>query len=201
MIVMPTMPLRNAHVGMIYQRVHFTGEECDRIVASAKEEIWQAGGVGGYGDPGGSVVPSARSCMEQKLPFDARTGHPLSKLAYMVGNINAEAWRFDLTGFVSDDLPYLMKYSGASRDHNDWHTDMGRSHTASRKLSFSLQLSAPEDYEGGDLEFQNVALDRGEARRKGTLIVFPPYWSHKVHPVASGTRYVVVGWVHGPSFR
>ena len=198
MIVMPMIPVRNKHVGMIYQHVHFTNEECDRIVASAKEAAWQAGGVAGYGD---SVVTTARSCMEQKLPFDAKSGHPLSKLAYVIGNLNSEFWHFDLAGFVNDDMPYLMKYSGTNRDHNDWHTDMGRSYTASRKLSFSLQLSAPADYEGGDLEFQNITMDRDEARRKGTLIVFPPYWAHKVHPVVSGTRYVVVGWIHGPSFR
>ena len=149
MIVMPTTPIRNAKVGMVYQHVHFSGEECDRIVASAKEEAWQQGGVGGHGEADGAVVTAARSCLEQRLPFDARTGHPLSTLAYTIANINSETWRFDLSGFVSDDMPYLMKYSGTNKDHNDWHTDMGRGYTASRKLSFSLQLSAPEDYEGG----------------------------------------------------
>ena len=201
MIVMPTTPIRNAKVGMVYQHVHFSGEECDRIVASAKEEAWQQGGVGGHGEADGAVVTAARSCLEQRLPFDARTGHPLSTLAYTIANINSETWRFDLSGFVSDDMPYLMRYSGTNKDHNDWHTDMGRGYTASRKLSFSLQLSAPEDYEGGDLEFLNMPFDRAELRRKGALVVFPPYWSHKVHPVVAGTRHVVVGWVHGPSFR
>ncbi len=201
MIVMPTIPLRNKHISMVYQHVHFKERECDEITASAKEKAWQAGAVGGYGDAAGSVVSKARSCMEQKLPVNAETGYPLSKLTYEISNVNAEAWRFDLSGFVSDDMPYLMKYSGTNRDHNDWHVDMGRSYTASRKLSFSLQLSSPQDYDGGDLEFLNMALDKDAVRRKGALIIFPPYWPHKVHPVTRGTRYVVVGWVHGPSFR
>ena len=49
MIVMPTIPLRNKNAGMVYQHVHFRDGECDKITASAGEDAWQAGGVGGYG--------------------------------------------------------------------------------------------------------------------------------------------------------
>ena len=201
MIVMPAMPLRNQSVGLVYNGVHFTVQECDRIVASAKEEAWQEGAVGGHADPNGTVVPTARSCREQRLPVDRQSGWPLNKILHEIGNVNAAGWRFELTGFVSDDMPYLMVYSATNQDHNDWHVDMGRAYTASRKLSFSLQLSDSHEYEGGDLEFHNMELDHNEIRKKGTLVVFPPYWLHKVHPVTDGTRRVVVGWLHGPSFR
>ena len=105
MIVMPTIPLRNKNAGMVYQHVHFRDGECDKITASAGEDAWQAGGVGGYGTAAGSVVPKARRCMEQKLPVDAGSGYPLSKLTCEIGGVNVEAWRFGLAGFVSDDMP------------------------------------------------------------------------------------------------
>lgn len=105
MIVMPTIPLRNKNAGMVYQRVHFRDGECDKVTASAGEDAWQAGGVGGYGTAAGSVVPKARRCMEQKLPVDAGSGYPLSKLTCEIGGVNVEAWRFGLAGFVSDDMP------------------------------------------------------------------------------------------------
>ena len=43
--------------------------------------------------------------MEQKLPVDAGSGYPLSKLTHEIGGVNVEAWRFGLAGFVSDDMP------------------------------------------------------------------------------------------------
>lgn len=201
MIVMPAMPLRNPNVGMVYNGVHFSSEECDQIVASAKEEAWQPGGVGGYGEGRNAVVPKARSCTEQRLPFNPQSGFPLDRICHEVCNVNANGWRFDLTGFVSDDMPYLMRYTESNRDHYEWHMDMGRAYSASRKLSFSLQLSASDEYDGGDLEFYNMQVDRARVRQKGTLVIFPTYWLHKVHPVTRGTRHVVVGWLHGPSYR
>jgi PKHD-type hydroxylase len=46
-----------------------------------------------------------------------------------------------------------------------------------------------------------MQLDRAQVRQKGALVIFPTYWLHKVHPVTRGTRHVVVGWMHGPSYR
>jgi len=34
----------------------------------------------------------------------------------------------------------------------NWHMDMGHGRYSVRKLTFSIQLSAPEDYEGGEFE-------------------------------------------------
>lgn len=199
MIIMPTTPLRNTHVTAIHYAQHFSSQECDRIIASAKERAWQPGGVGRQG--GIAVVPETRSCLEQRLPVDERGGFPLSKLSAEVGAINDGLWHFELNGFVIDDLPYLMRYGVGERDHYEWHTDMGRAYSASRKLGFSLQLTDGDDYEGGDLEFQHVPFDRAEIRKKGALVVFPTFYLHRVAPVTRGTRDVVVGWIHGPSFR
>jgi len=38
-------------------------------------------------------------------------------------------------------------------------------------------------------------------RQQGTAIIFPSFLAHKVNKVKSGTRYAVVGWVHGPTFK
>ena len=103
MIVMPTIPLRNKNAGMVYQHMHFRDGECDKITASAGEDAWQAGGS--YGAAAGSVVPKARCGLEQKLPVDAGSGYPLSKLTCEIGGVNVEAWRFGFAGFVSDDMP------------------------------------------------------------------------------------------------
>ena len=106
MIVMPTIPLRNKNAGMVYQHVHFrNGESATRSPLRPEKTLEQAGGVGGYGAAAGSVVPKARCSLEQKLPVDAGSGYPLSKLTHEIGGVNVEAWRFGLAGFVSDDMP------------------------------------------------------------------------------------------------
>jgi PKHD-type hydroxylase len=115
--------------------------------------------------------------------------------------LNSGLWYFDLTGFVPDDETMLLRYRGASGDHYDWHVDVGQGHSASRKLGFTVQLSASAEYDGGDLEFHSVSSDREGFRRKGLLLVFPAFLLHRVTPITKGTRHVIVGWVHGPSFR
>ena len=142
-----------------------------------------------------------RSCLEQSLPIDQQTSAPLNKISHEISAVNSNHWRFKLSGFVADDMPYLMRYPHSRKAHYDWHMDMGRAHTASRKLGFTVQLSNSEEYEGGDLEFRKVTINTEALSKKGTLALFPAYSLHRVSLVTKGTRDAVVGWVHGPSFR
>ena len=71
-----------------------------------------------------------------------------------------------------------------------------------RKLSFSLQLSDPDDYEGGNFQM----IDNGDGlfvapRTKGALIIFDSRTKHRVCKVKKGTRRSLVGWVMGPRFK
>ena len=71
-----------------------------------------------------------------------------------------------------------------------------------RKLSFSLQLSDPKDYRGGEVEFYDSANKRYFApKQRGTLIVFDSRLKHRVRTVKSGLRKSIVGWVVGPRWR
>ena len=38
-------------------------------------------------------------------------------------------------------------------------------------------------------------------REQGQIIVFPSYTLHEVTPITKGTRYSLVSWVSGPSFK
>ena len=202
MIVFPALPTRNYRMNVVYAGTALSRDDCDRIRDSASDDAWETGLVGA--EPAAATAfaarTSVRSMQQQPLPLGGQ-GYPLGHLAHQICNVNAEHWGFDLSGFVADDHPWIMRYSETNRDHYDWHVDLGKSVNASSKLGFSLQLSDSDEYEGGDLEFLNLKMDRETLRRKSTLIVFPAYWTHRVTPVTRGTRYAVVGWVHGPSFR
>ena len=204
MIVLPATPIRNNHLFTYYADVHFSPEECAQIRNTQDPAGWRDGDIlvsGDDGKVGLKVDAGIRSVHQQKLRYDPTTGYPLNKILKLVCEANSLRWHFDLTGLPVDDMPFAMRYTADRRDHYDWHPDIGENSTASRKLSFSLQLSDGGDYEGGDLEFAYQKHDGAPFRKRGTLIIFPSYWAHRVHPVTSGQREVVVGWVHGPSYR
>jgi PKHD-type hydroxylase len=63
----------------------------------------------------------------------------------------------------------------------------------------SVQLSEPDEYEGGELEFLN--FEQPIPKDIGSLIVFPSYLVHRVNPVTRGLRRSMVSWISGPPFR
>jgi PKHD-type hydroxylase len=72
---------------------------------------------------------------------------------------------------------------------------------AARKLSLVLQLSDPSEYEGGELQTMSGPNHCAVDRQKGLIAAFPSYMLHRVTPVTKGTRYSLVVWICGPSFK
>ncbi len=85
-----------------------------------------------------------------------------------------------------------------------------------RKLSVTVLLSKPEDYVGGELEFDygekqmSISKNKKEMKgyvdacrtaNKGSVIVFPSYIYHRVKPIIKGTRYSLVIWCLGWPFH
>jgi PKHD-type hydroxylase len=82
-----------------------------------------------------------------------------------------------------------------------------------RKLSVTISLSDPKDYDGGNLEFDfrndvdwENNKEKGikecfEIRPKGSIIVFPSFVWHRVKPVTRGTRYSLVCWNLGWPYK
>lgn len=122
-------------------------------------------------------------------------------LASVVLDANARWFHYDLTGF-RDSLQYTV-YHGSENGHFDWHLDMGDKYGGpQRKLSLSLLLSDPSEYEGGDFELQTgMKSHTAELKDRGTVIIFPSYVLHRVTPVTKGTRKALVAWACGPKFR
>ena len=71
-----------------------------------------------------------------------------------------------------------------------------------RKLSFSIQLSDPDDYEGGNVQFLDEAGNSYFApRKRGTIVLFDSRTMHRVLKVTKGTRKSIVGWTVGPRWK
>lgn len=131
---------------------------------------------------------------------------------------NRDNFKYDIEGVEYDAIQYT--HYGLD-GHYRWHTDTaletwskgntgnhGEDYVLSkaekvRKLSFSLQLSDPYDYEGGNFEIQSDDTYRKivAPRTKGTLFIFDSRYKHRVTKITKGQREALVGWVSGPRWR
>ena len=62
-------------------------------------------------------------------------------------------------------------------------------------ISFTIFLSSPDDYEGGELVIEGADDEKFYKLEAGSAIVYPSTTLHRVNPVTKGTRFVAVGWV------
>ena len=92
-------------------------------------------------------------------------------------------------------------------DHFDWHPDhkaqAAMFYKQVRKLSASLQLTDPKEYQGCELQIRTDDTDRALVCRKGKgdFIVFPSWLSHRVTKLESGHRDALILWYKGPESR
>ena len=141
---------------------------------------------------------------------------------HYVQRANRENFLYDLKCIDGENMQYTQYGPG---EFYGWHTDAGISNQykpqtvgnraenlandfvsenieSVRKLSFVLQLSNPDDYEGGNLQLLDEADNSYIApRKRGTVILFDSRTRHRVLPVKSGLRKSVVGWVVGPRWK
>ena len=75
------------------------------------------------------------------------------------------------------------------------HTDDALMNGGRSDLSFTLFLSAPESYEGGELVVEGVQDERAYKLSAGSMLVYPSSSLHRVDAVLSGVRWAAVGWV------
>lgn len=102
---------------------------------------------------------------------------------------------FDISG--PQESLKLIKYRPGNRVQ--WHVDCGGGATNTRKLTLTVLLSPPDEFEGGELK---LATAHTELHRDiGDAVIFPAFLVHKVSTVKRGARHVLVTWAHGPRFR
>lgn len=141
---------------------------------------------------------------------------------HYVQRTNRENFLYDLTCIDAESLQYTQYGTG---QYYDWHIDAGINSTYKpeltpaqtintgqdfvrlqgeyiRKLSFTIQLSGPDDYTGGEIQFMNNSRKLYTApKNRGTIIFFDSRTPHRVRKVKSGVRKSIVGWVVGPRWK
>ena len=99
---------------------------------------------------------------------------------------------------IDDDVTIQMQYAPPTRS-------VVRSEVTEyvRKLSFTLQLTDPSEYTGGDVQiFHDTRREMFTIpKERGTLCIFDSRSRHRVKPIKTGKRFVLVGWVIGPRWK
>lgn len=133
---------------------------------------------------------------------NAQTENFYARVEEVVLRLNAQFFHYDLSGLVS--FQYA-RYDGSDGGHFDWHKDYGKDYTAAgqepRKLSLSIQLSDPANYQGCALELRGGNQVDVAPKARGAVIAFPSYTLHRVTPITSGVRKSLVVWAVGPDFK
>lgn len=173
----------------------FTEQELDWLQNKAKmaEQNAQVGG----GGSSGTLNPNIRRSQISWLNNSGDTEWVFKKLADVCAKMNAQHFRFDLTGF--GEPLQLTNYDQSENGMYGWHQDYGAG--ISRKLSMAMQLTDPAEYEGGNLQTMTSGEPQNVRKQRGLIAVFPSYVLHQVTPVTQGSRQSLVAWVSGPAFK
>ena len=132
------------------------------------------------------------------IPLDQNFLWLHAKLGEMVNIANKELWGFDISG-MDEQIQYAEYPENGG--HYDWHMDTGPDKFSRRKISITVQLSDPSEYEGGDLQIKINAGQSDTPKGLGNVVIFPSYLLHRVTPVTKGLRRSLVLWITGPAFK
>lgn len=160
--------------------------QCDLVARRGESaQIWEGHSTAGEG---------YRRCATSFIEEDGETRGVFDRLRAVV-NVANERHGFELRGF-GEPLHFVRYGEG---DGFGWHTDLGDGPASTRKISISVQLSAPHEYGGGGFELCPHG-DAAHFTARGTALVFPSYVPHRVRPVTRGARRALVAWIHGDAF-
>jgi PKHD-type hydroxylase len=172
----------------------FTPKECAQIITIGNSKLEEA-----------KIVGSQMSKLTNKDVRESQVSWLYSsdiefafrRVTDGILNINSQFFNFDLFGLAEG---FQFTRYDAPTGHYGMHIDKIFNSTV-RKLSLTIQLSSPEDYEGGELALKFGAKANLMPKDLGKMVVFPSYVLHEVRPVTKGTRYSLVAWVTGKPFK
>ena len=166
-------------------------EECEKIIKLGESLLPDiATTLGGNKD-------NARDSKTSWIYPSKESEFIFRKVTDAVNSLNNQFFNFELDVFAEGFQ--FTKYEAPAGKY-DLHMDKAYKPVI-RKMSVVIQLSNPNDFEGGDLLLQTSNKPDVMKKEQGHLIMFPSYIVHGVTPVTKGTRYSLVAWISGPQFK
>jgi PKHD-type hydroxylase len=195
--------LSNEEIGKVIKYTSQINPEPSKVGDNIQEEIKKPFTPDYHiKNPNIGNVPRIRQSVIKWIELNPDTNWLYKKLISQIHKVNQE--NFDYILKFVENLQFT-EYNEGQQGFYSKHDDCGNSSRLEnfvdiRKLSFTIQLSNPEDYEGGELVFYD-SKEFNAPKTKGTIIFFQSNILHEVKPVKKGTRHALVSWVQGPNLR
>ena len=179
-----------------YLQNFLNDEECQKIIDHSKK-IKSSKGYVKDNDQENVLKNSYRESDLKWLYPDQEIDWLYKKLVDAVNFMNDKYFGFHISHFLESlQFTNYKEGKGFYKKHIDkLHND------TIRKLSLSIQLTDPNEYEGGDLLLYEDEKPQKMGRGKGTLVIFPSYMLHEVTKITKGERNSLVAWVTGDHFK
>ena len=174
----------------------FSPEQCRKIIDCGRRQPPQQAQVG-MNKPGGGVDTKKRTTTISWIPFN--------EMPEMYNDLNRFIQKANLNHFGFDDIQITENAQFTEYPEGgfyDWHMDcdVNMQHEPPvRKISMTLLLNDPSEFEGGHLEL--MAPGKFAELKQGHAIVFASFLNHRVQPVTKGVRQSLVVWFGGKPFR
>ena len=170
----------------------FTSEECLSFLSDLKNAPWQDGNKS---RTGGDLSKQKNNL--QLFPPAKETTNIIRTM-----NERIESPLFKYTFFPKELIGLrIVKYGPGCK--YDWHVDQAIMGRKSVHMSFTIFLN--EGYDGGELEIMSPHPHPAIHIKKppGEGCIYPTSARHRVKPVLSGERIVLVGWIKSfiPSYE
>jgi len=172
----------------------FSKTECEKIIEIGKSNSLIESKIG---DTKTRNIKEIRDSNISWINPTENTNWMYKKISDIILQVNASVFNYDLFG-IGESIQFTEYNSPGGK--YDIHHDCMENYLP-RKLSFSLQLTDPKNYSGGDLKLHYGGEPVVAPKKQGTVILFPSYNLHEVTPVTKGTRHSLVAWVTGPNFK
>ena len=184
-----SMKLATLDILSLNKATLFSQDECKLIVDSCLEDLWLPSRVVGE--------DSLHRSKRQKLRGEP-DGFPFDNIRTITKQANDEIYDFRLLGIIDQDFPQVYRYEEG--DYYNMHIDISPMATT-RKITFIINLSDPDAYQGGDIEFLNTDTSTSGLNEQGSILIFPSFLPYKISKVSSGRKDIIIGCIHGAVFR
>ena len=172
-----------------YWNNFLTKEECQKIILIGKSKVLEEGNAVNNN--------KARDSNISWLAPSDDLHWLYRKLTDTITSLNNRFFGFELEGFAEG-----LQFTNYKAPNGKYNRHVDRAYNWQvRKLSITVQLSNPNDYEGGNLELINGDKPIICEKQQGKLYAFPSFMLHRVTPITKGERNSLVAWVTGSSFR
>jgi len=172
----------------------FSPDECNRIRKICDKLDLEKSLIGDIRET--KIDDKIRKNKVCPLPQNDDTKWIYERCTGVINLVNEKYFNYDLIAIR--ELQYSVYEEG---EFYKKHIDTQYEAFGTRKLSFSIQLSEPDEYEGGDLLLYYTHEPTTAKKDQGIMTAFNSHTLHEVTPVTKGKRCALVGWVIGPRFK